>query len=77
MEYVSLKERVSEIVPPSGREGEAPIWLGQLEGATLAPTKLERVRGIEPLSIAWKAIVIAIIRHPRDEFGKLPRQGGV
>lgn len=26
---------------------------------------MERVRGIEPLSIAWKAMVIAIIRHPR------------
>ena len=26
---------------------------------------LERVRGIEPLSSAWKAEVIAIIRYPQ------------
>ena len=25
---------------------------------------MERVKGIEPLSSAWKAEVIAIIRHP-------------
>lgn len=26
---------------------------------------LERVAGIEPASLAWKAKVIAVIRHPR------------
>ena len=31
---------------------------------------LERVRGIEPLSSAWKAEVIAIIRHPQNYYIK-------
>ena|GEM_PF-1795836 len=32
---------------------------------------LERVAGIEPASSAWKAEVIAIIRHPHSELGYL------
>ena len=28
---------------------------------------MERVKGVEPSSLAWKARVIAVIRHPRPE----------
>lgn len=31
-------------------------------------SQLERVGGIEPPSAAWKAAVIAIIRHPHKVF---------
>jgi hypothetical protein len=30
----------------------------------LMPHLLERVEGVEPSSLAWKARVIAVIRHP-------------
>lgn len=30
----------------------------------LSSNLMERVTGIEPVSTAWKAVVIAVIRHP-------------
>ena len=36
-------------------------------------SRMERVRGIEPLSSGWKPEVIAIIRHPRDaKYKQIP-----
>ena len=32
---------------------------------------MERVKGVEPSSPAWKAGVIAVIRHPLREFWNL------
>ena len=37
---------------------------------------MERVRGIEPLSSAWKAVIIAIILYPQIIKGKEPRSRG-
>ena len=34
----------------------------------LLSEKLERVEGIEPSSTAWKAVIIAIIRHPQGAY---------
>ena len=32
------------------------------------PAHMERVMGIEPTPTAWKAVVLAVILHPRFEF---------
>ena len=34
----------------------------------LLSENLERVEGIEPSSTAWKAVIIAIIRHPQGAY---------
>lgn len=35
--------------------------------AAVRYASMERVAGLEPASTAWKAVVIALIRYPREE----------